>query len=161
MNKPTAFIGIDPGKSGAIALLAEDAAQVQVLDYPGTPDIAASIVRDWCAGFRVLLCALERVQAFPKQGASSTFVFGTNYGIWQGILATLGVPHVMPTPREWQKGLVRKTDGTDPKGRTLAVARRLFPPAQFPAVDISRKKHDGRADALLLAWWARKQTVSQ
>jgi crossover junction endodeoxyribonuclease RuvC len=58
----------------------------------------------------------------------------------------------MPKPREWQKGLVRPSDGKDPKERSLTVARRLFPDAE-----LSRKKDHNRADALLLAWWARKQ----
>jgi crossover junction endodeoxyribonuclease RuvC len=88
----------------------------------------------------------------PKQGVTSVFSFGENFGIWQGILAALGIPFLMPRPREWQKGLVRPSDGHDTKSRSLAVARRLFPDAP-----LAKKKDHNRADALLLAWWSRKQ----
>ena len=147
--KPTAYLGIDPGQSGAIALLSEE--QVLVEDWPGDPNAAADVLREWLGQYRVDLAALERVNAMPKQGVSSTFKLGCNLGAWQGILAALGLPYLMPTPQEWQKGLVKKSDGPDPKARSLAVARRLFPDAV-----LSRKSDHGRADALLLAWFAKQ-----
>jgi len=146
-----AYAGIDPGNSGAIAFLLSDDLP-RVYDWPGDASAAAEIVKDLHSECRVQLAALEKVHSMPKQGISSTFKFGVNFGIWQGILAMIGWPHLMPRPQEWQKGLVSKTDGPDPKSRSLAVARRLF-----PDVDLSKKKHDGRADALLLAWWAKQQ----
>jgi crossover junction endodeoxyribonuclease RuvC len=123
-----------------------------VAGWPGDAKAAADLLWEWTL-HNPQLAALERVNAMPKQGVSSTFKFGANYGIWQGLLAAYGVPHVMPTPREWQKGLVRKSDGPDPKSRSLAVARRLF-----PDVDLHRKKDSDKADALLLAWWAKQQS---
>ena len=113
---------------------------------------AADILQEGIKQHSVELVALERVNAMPKQGVSSTFKLGQNVGAWQGILAALGLPYLMPTPREWQKGLVKKSDGPAPKARSLAVARRLFPDAK-----LSRKRDHGRADALLLAWWVKKQ----
>ena len=80
------------------------------------------------------------------------FTFGRNLGAWEGLLAALHISYVMPAPQQWQRGLIMPSDGADPKARSLAVARRLFPDA-----DLSRKKDHGRADALLLAWWARRQ----
>ncbi|MFO7877087.1 MAG: hypothetical protein R6U55_10955 [Desulfovermiculus sp.] len=146
-----AHIGIDPGQSGAVALLPVDDLP-QINDWPGDPSAAAEIIRDWSMGYQIQLVALESVHAMPKQGVASTFKFGANFGAWQGILAALGLPYLMPRPTEWQKGLVRKSDGADPKARSLAVARRLFPDAE-----LSKKKDHGRADALLLAWWASLQ----
>lgn len=51
------------------------------------------------------------------------------------------------------EALPKASDDQDAKARSLAVARRLF-----PDVSLSRKKDHGKADALLLAWWARVQT---
>jgi crossover junction endodeoxyribonuclease RuvC len=79
------------------------------------------------------------------------FTFGRSFGEWLGILAALGIPHVLVTPRQWQRGLVRPSDGPDPKCRSLAVARRLF-----PDIDLHRKKDHHCADALLIAYWAKK-----
>ncbi len=149
--KIKAVIGIDPGKTGAAALLPAEGEPL-IMDWPGDPVAAAEILRDWSMEFDAQLVALESVHAMPKQGVSSTFSFGQNLGQWQGIVSALGLPCMMPRPAEWQKGMIRKADGRDTKARSLTVARRLFPEA-----DLSRKKDHGRADALLLAWWARQQ----
>lgn len=147
--KERAWIGIDPGKSGAIALITRDGQLVT--DWPGDAAGAAELLLTWRLEYNVELVALERVGSMPGQGVKSMFSFGENFGTWQGILAALGIPYVMPRPQEWQKGLVIAGDG-DAKARSLAVARRLFPDAE-----LDRKKDHGRADSLLLAWWARKQ----
>ena len=147
--KPKAWVGIDPGKTGAAALIYEAGEVVE--DWPGSAIDAAEILTEWRLTWAIQLVALERVHAMPKQGVSSTFSFGQNFGQWDGIIATLALPCLQPTPQEWQKGIVRKSDGKDAKERSLVAARRLFPDAE-----LSRKKDNGRADALLMAWWARQ-----
>lgn len=148
--KERAWVGIDPGKEGAAALIYRDGQVVS--DWPGCPSEAAELLLSWRTEFNVELAALENVHSMPGQGVKSMFSFGQNFGQWQGILAALSVPCLQPNPRDWQKGLVNNSDGPDAKARSLAVARRLF-----PDVDLSRKKDHGKADALLLAWWARRQ----
>jgi len=148
--KGKAYVGVDPGKSGALALITGDHYEVQ--DYPGDPAQVVDIMRSWAVGFHIRLAALEKVGARPGQGVVSMFTFGQNLGAYQGILAALGIPFTMPTPQQWQKGLVDHKAGPDPKARSLVTARRLFPNAE-----LSRQKDHGRADALLMAFWARNQ----
>jgi len=148
--KQKAWIGIDPGINGAAALIHEYGEEV--FDWPGDPGLAADKIEQWLLEYNIRLAALENVHAMPKQGVSSTFKFGQNLGQWQGILATLDIPYLMPGPREWQKGLVKPSDGKNPKARSLTVARRLFPDVELPRVADHNK-----ADALLLAWWAKQQ----
>ncbi len=148
--KTKAYIGIDPGKGGAAALIHSDGELL--LDWPGDIALAADVLLEWKSEFIVQLAALEKVTARPGQGVVSMFSFGQNLGAWQGILSAFGIPYLMPTPQAWQKGLVDRKSGKDSKERSLATARRLF-----PELDLSLKKHHGRADALLLAWWARQQ----
>jgi len=149
----TAFLGIDPGKSGAVALLGPDNLAL-VEPWPGDPVAAADLLRSWHAQNQITMAALERVSSRPGQGVASVFSFGSNYGQWQGILAALAIPFTMPTPQAWQRGLIVPSDGPDPKARSLAVARRLF-----PTVDLHRKCDHGKADALLLALHARKEAL--
>lgn len=137
--------GIDPGTTGAIAFLNENNS-IELFDYPGDPVSAAEIISDWTNNHIVRLIVLERVSAMPKQGVSSVFKLGHNFGCWDGILSALNIPFIIEPPRVWQKGLIRKTDGLDPKSRAIAVAKRLFPTAP-----IKLKKHHNRADALLMA----------
>lgn len=146
--KLKASIGIDPGKSGAAALFHTEG--FEVFDWPGDSGLASDLIRSCLARYDILLAALEKVSARPGQGVVSMFSLGQNFGIWQGILSTLYIPYMMPTPRQWQKGLVDKKSGSDPKTRSLTTARRLFPNAP-----LDRKKDHGRADALLLAFWAK------
>jgi hypothetical protein len=146
-----AFMGIDPGASGAAALITADG-QALVRDYPGDPSLAAELIRTWRIEYRIELAALESVHAMPKQGVSSMFKLGANFGAWLGILAALGVPHVLVRPQEWQRGILTKGDGLDTKIRSLTAARR-----QWPDVELGRKKDHGRADALHLAAYARQR----
>lgn len=151
--RPIAFIGIDPGASGCAAIISDSGHDL--FDWPGDPALVVPRLKDWLARFDVRLAALEKVGAMPGQGVVSMFSFGRNVGEWGGILVALGIPFTCPRPQEWQKGLVDKKAGKDAKTAALATARRLFPGA-----DLGRKKHHGRADALLLAWWARRQMVT-
>ena len=145
-----AYVGIDPGKGGASALITSEG-EVVTVDYPGDVTLAADLLRGWKIEFDIRLAALESAHSMPGQGVKSVFSFGRNFGAWEGILAALGIPYALVSPREWQKGMVKPSDGSDPKTRSLAVARRLF-----PSVDLSHKKDHGRADSLLLAYWARR-----
>ncbi len=149
------WLGIDPGASGAAALITADG-QALVQDYPGDPSLAADLVRQWRADHQIQLAALESVHAMPKQGVSSMFKLGANFGAWLGLLAALGVPHVLVRPQEWQRGILTKGDGPDTKAQSLAAARR-----QWPDMELGLKRHHGRADALHLAAYAMRWNHGQ
>jgi len=100
----TAYHGVDPGAAGAIALIRPDKLAIVEL-WPDDPVAAADLLRSWHAQHQITLASLERVSSGPGHGVASVFSFGANYGQWQGILAALGIPFVMPTPQAWQKGL--------------------------------------------------------
>jgi len=149
--KSKAFIGIDPGKTGVAALVTHASAH-EILDYPGDPSLIVDRLRSWKLSYEIVMVALEKVSARPGQGVVSMFTFGRNLGAWEGIISAFGIPFMMPTPRQWQKGIIDQKAGADPKARSLNTARRLFPDAE-----LTRKKDHGRADALLLAFWASRQ----
>ena len=145
-----AWIGVDPGRGGAVALLPQESS-AKVVEYPGDARLASEVLQGWLIDYDIQLVAIEAAASRPGQGVRSVFTFGRSFGEWLGILAALGIPHVLVTPRQWQRGLVRPSDGPDPKSRSLTVARRLF-----PDIDFSRKKDHHRSDALLLAYWAKQ-----
>jgi crossover junction endodeoxyribonuclease RuvC len=142
-------IGIDPGKSGAMALLGNGAYR-EVRDWDGGPTMAQALSL-WLDLYPVALVGLERVHSMPKQGVRSTFSFGENFGWWQGALDAFRAPWRAVTPQAWMKGLVPPKRGpTDKPG--LLVAERLFPDAPLAGPRGGAK--DGRADALLIGYWA-------
>ena len=97
------FAGVDPGQTGAIAVISETDQVVVVADFPGDEASLALMIRGWRWLNQIELAALEKVNAMPKQGVSSTFKFGVNVGTWRGVLATLQIPFLEPRPTEWQK----------------------------------------------------------
>jgi crossover junction endodeoxyribonuclease RuvC len=139
------IMGIDPGKSGAAALVGNNE-YIDHVDWTDGPSVAEKI-REWKFKHGITYAVLERVHAMPKQGVSSTFSFGQNYGWWKGLLDSLGIAWTEATPQQWQKGVVPKR-GNDNDKPSLTIARRMFPDAP-----LSRKKDHGRADALLIASW--------
>jgi crossover junction endodeoxyribonuclease RuvC len=143
------FLGIDPGATGALALIS-DTGEAQVVDWQGDERAMAAHLSLWLDLYGPpASVALERQQSMPKQGVASVFKLGANYGIWLGLLAAYGLPTILPRPCDWKKGYVpAKSD----KDASLAVARRLF-----PTVPLGLKKHHGRAEALLLADFARRE----
>lgn len=148
-----ATIGIDPGKHGSFCLLTQDRGII-FHDWPKNNDLASYYknLSNLFNRFDVLMCVLERVHAMPKQGVSSTFSFGMNFGIWQGWLLTWSVPHMLVPPQTWMKGLFSKADGQTTKQKVHSVAKRMFPDAELtgPMGGIL----DGRSDSLMMAYYA-------
>jgi crossover junction endodeoxyribonuclease RuvC len=146
------IIGIDPGASGAIALLV-GRELVSVHDMPTvTVERNKSQKRQVCpAGLSLLMQQLsphkaicEKVGAMPGQGVSSMFSFGRSVGIIEGVLAARQIPVTFVTPQSWQKqsGAAKGKDGS--RQRVME----LFP---SQANLFARVKDDGRADAVLIA----------
>ncbi len=143
------FAGIDPGQTGAFAIINSELEVLALEDWPGDTESAASIFRSLYLEHHPNLVCLESVSAMPKQGVVSMFKLGHNLGSWQGIISTLGVKYRLVRPREWQNKIFDPATGKEPKQRSLTTARRLFPDSE-----LHLKKHHGRSDALLLAVFA-------
>ena len=77
--KQKPYIGIDPGKTGAAALIASDGTN-DLLDYPGDPTGIVAKFREWLLSHEVIMAALEKVSARPGQYVVSMFIFGRNLG---------------------------------------------------------------------------------
>lgn len=151
--------GIDPGLSGALGVLRGRYAEVHDLPVMGTGAktmlngaALAALLRETRAEHLVI----ERQQAFPAQGRSSTFKFGTVYGQILGVVEALGISHELVSPGAWKRDM--KVSGGDDKAkkeRARQKALELFPGLY---ADLSRKMDHNRAEALLLArWWAEKK----
>jgi hypothetical protein len=138
---------------GAIAQLNYMGHYMGVWDLPVARDhkrswidggMLADILANLAAGAD---CYIEAVHAMPKQGVSSSFQFGTGYGSIIGCLQALRYRIEFVPPTQWKKDL-NLGRGSD-KDAALHRARQLFPTAP-----LSLKKHEGRAEALLIAHWA-------
>ena len=144
------FVGIDPGKSGALAVIFDTGAiHIETFDEKQYAETLQYIHRtgEYCA------CALERVSAMPGQGVTGMFNFGANYGFIQGLLVANEIPFELVMPRKW-KG---EFGVTGDKNKSIAVAQRLFPTTSLLRTSKCKKPDDGIAEALLLAEYARRK----
>ena len=149
------FIGIDPGQSGAIAFLYNrgGVSSDRVFDCPLTAFEAVALVERNTAG--ELFAVIEKVHAFYKSSAKSAFCFGENFGMWQGVIASMGISYDFVTPAKWQKEVfdsAKKLKTT--KLQSFERATRLFPGAELKTA--RGKVLDGRCDALLIAEYCRR-----
>ena len=146
-------LGLDPGLTGAVALLDITGECVLLTDLPIIRDKSLAWVDGSqlqgmlldAIGGRQCRAVVERVSAMPRQGVASSFGFGVGFGSILSVLQTLLLPLELVTPAVWKRAMGLTSD----KRASLDRARLLFPTA-----DLSLAKHDGRAEALLLAHWA-------
>jgi len=150
------FIGIDPGNTGAVALLDEKGNCLTIEDFD-TPGFMGWRL-DIPGGNSDFRAAVEKVSAMPKQGVATTFKFGTAYGFALGMLAAYGIKFELVVPSKWQAALYDSaTRSDDRKKDNLRLARRLFP--EVVEKYLRREKDHNRADALLIAEYCRRMTL--
>ena len=106
------YLGIDPGKTGAMAVLDKGGEFVEVIDFEEV------LPRIRLLAKTVKFAYLEEVHAMPGQGVSSTFTFGENSGWWKGILQAFEIPFKTIRPQDWQKVLFRSV-GSSPRSPDL------------------------------------------
>lgn len=155
-----ATIGIDPGTTGAVAVINEGS--VHVFDVPtikmkiGKTTRArlddhglVDLLRALFATYSPELVILEQCQSFGKMAHHTNFLLGEVYGATRMALAASDLPFELVSPTKWKKALGAPTD---------KEASRLFAIRQFPEWRnlFARKMDHNRAEAALLALYAER-----
>ncbi len=156
---PSAYIGIDPGAGGAIALMTmAPKYDIAVLDMPVHEingkrriDLHALVrlLREWREGAHAIV---ENVGAMPGQAPNAMFSFGFAAGAVQTAVVAAEIPFTLVTPQTWKKsyGL---PGGRENKDVSRQKASMMFP---SHAHLWARKKDNDRAEAVLLAHYGSK-----
>jgi crossover junction endodeoxyribonuclease RuvC len=145
----THYIGIDPGLTGAVAIVDRRGDLIDVYDMPVVAGQVNAV--ELAQSFDTFpadeqIVAIERVASRPGQGVAGVFRFGVSYGIVVGVVGALGHRTLHPTPSKWKADMGLNAD----KERSRKAAIDRWPKrADF----FKRKKDDGRAEAALLALW--------
>lgn len=141
------YIGIDPGKSGALAII--DRNMMNLIPFSETDYINAIKV----VPSELTVACVEHVGAMPGQGVTSMFNFGQNFGYIKGLLEAFQIPYELVRPQKWKK----EFGITGDKNRSVEVCKRLFPSVSLRRTERCRKDDDGMAEALLMAEYARRR----
>lgn len=153
------IIGVDPGLHGAVALYRSEK-DFGVFDMPTFElvrnnkkkhELDPHTLARLLTPYRLATAWLEQVGSMPGQGVSSVFSFGKSYGIVIGVLATLGIPYNFVTPQVWKKAMQVPAS----KDAARARASQLLP---LHTNKWNLVKHDGRAEAALIALYGFRQT---
>ena len=152
------IVGIDPGLSGALAILDHD--DVLLLEDLPTVQFSDARIKHRLDGVGltamlkpyavdVLLAIVEKVAARPGEAPSGAFSFGYSSGVIAGVLGALQIPITTVQPAVWKKAMGLGSS----KDLSRARALELFPAM---ADKLARKKDHDRAEALLMAEWGRR-----
>ena len=149
------IIGIDPGLSGAIAILENNKIK-ELFEMPVMPEgkknkrqlNSAQLVKLLKDNFdkkEEISVVVEQVNAMPGQGVTSMFNFGQTFGAIKGICAALGLPIFFVRPAKWKKHFELINSSKD-ASRTKAIE-------MYPAISdqLSKKKDVNKSDAILIA----------
>ena len=168
------YIGIDPGLSGAVGIIDDPSGNpehapwsVSVFDTPTVLVEGEKTKRKFLIGAMALLlkpfalrqdtlAILENVHSMPEQGIASAFNFGEGKGMWEGILTAFEIPMELVSPQRWKKAIM--ADQGKEKSAARFKAMQLFPSI---ADKLKLVKHDGRAEALLMAEYGRRLRKGQ
>ena len=148
-------IGIDPGLSGAIAILKDN----KVLNLFEMPVMAegkknkrqlnsaqlAKLIKNNIEIDEEVSVVVEQVNAMPGQGVTSMFNFGQTFGAIKGICATLDLPIYFVRPSKWKKHFELINSSKD-ASRTKAIE-------MYPSLsnNLAKKKDVNKSDAILIA----------
>ena len=146
------YVGIDPGKSGALAIIdADGKVRIVSFDLKEYRSILMSKIINLDRDQYTIW--IEQVHAMPGQGVTSMFHFGENFGQICGLLVGLGLEYNLVTPAKWKKSV----EVTHDKETSIIKAEELYPEAPLLRTSRSRVPDNNRAEALLIAHYARLQ----
>lgn len=160
------ILGIDCGRTGAVAALRDDGNYLDLEDLPIVFHGAAAwvdgpillqLVRKW-RGTDKVTAFVEFTHAMPDMGSVANNSKGMTLG---STLSTLQIVGVKIKPVEavvWKRALgllMPKASDDEKKAASLSRARKLFPRAP-----LELGKHHNRAEALLIAKYGQ-QTMAQ
>ena len=148
------IFGFDPGKSGAWGAITHTGAYHSCGDmlHGDKGILTEEIWAEICLARDGQDCEIvvEAVHSMPRDGVRQAFSFGTSYGAVLGLAQRFRAPWHFVSPRVWKRAMELDND----KDKSLALARELWPTAP-----LARKKDNGRAEALLMAEWLRRENV--
>jgi crossover junction endodeoxyribonuclease RuvC len=163
------IIGIDPGLKGAIGVLCSDGSygvyDIPVMSVEKSNKKIKNMI-DLIA-LNKLVCAIvdsnidrqieawvELVNAMPGQGVTSMFSMGRGLGNIEMVLTCYQIPINWVSPQKWKKEVIFGA-GSD-KLISVDKAKELFPLCELETK--RGRKLDGRAEAMLIAEYGRRQT---
>lgn len=161
------ILGVDPGVRGALAFLGTDGA-LKVHDMPIRqamrtgkvkneidPVGLQKIVRSGVPADQTALVVMEDLNTFAGGSVQTMGSLEATKAVIRTVMELNRLDVAFISPRTWQSFFgIKRTQSSDTKEQSLKLARELYGRDHCPLA-----KHDGRADAILIARYAARNLV--
>ena len=159
------IIGIDPGLSGAIAVM-HDKKVMNMYDMPVMAEgkknkrqlnssQLVNIIKEKINEDEDTIVVVEQVNAMPGQGVTSMFNFGQTFGAIKGVCAALKLPIFFVRPSKWKKHFELINSSKD-SSRTRVIE--MYPKLSS---QLTKKKDVNKSDAILIARFFAETRLSE
>ena len=147
------YLGIDPGFSGALAVLNDNLdiihyQDMHIIQVAGKRELNEPEIRDifnkFSPHYTKLTVGIEKSQTMPNQGVVSSGRYMASYGFLRGLCVGMGLPYILIRPPSWKKAML--SDMPKEKGSSIQKVGQLY-----PHINLTRKKDHGISDAILIA----------
>lgn len=166
-----AWIGIDPGKSdNGLGVIRGDGQGVQRITSVGMPEdeggqidaIRGLIGQLGAEGVESIQVIIEQINAMPTDGNRQAFTFGRFYQLARTVIRCLDLPLHEVSPSAWKRrifGTVSYPEGMTRAQRRAAGKKAAVERAHqwFPGAEMQGPHKPGQAEAILLAWYGRRE----
>ncbi len=156
------IIGIDPGVTGAYAILEPDGVLLTVEDLPisewgrakwtDAQTLCSALFR-WLEG-KPARAVVEHTHAMPQMGTIAANSKGMTLGSVLAALQMAGIGFELVSPASWKNDLGLAGGKTDRDRKRLALQRAR---CLYPCDALEREKDHNRGEAILIAHWARER----
>ena len=160
------YIGIDLGLSGGIVMLDENQKVIYkyvmpVIKIKGKSEydvkrivyIFQNLLHSTLEPDNIFT-VLEKQHVRPVSGKRASFMTGFGFGLFQGILESIGMGYEIVKPQTWMKEL--EIDSKDSKG-SIPFCQRKWPDVNWKATERCTKAHDGLTDGAGLALYCYRR----
>lgn len=155
-----AWMGIDPGQKGGIALLTGGRAYGwEMPELGGWVDLC-ELLRECRSMADEIYVAVEHVHSMPTDSAQAAFTFGMGVGATEALCVSMGMHLWRVAPTRWRRlvGIAPYFHTTDRAQRKRELKRRSMEMAKllYPEAIIRSRWTEGVAEALLIATACRR-----
>ena len=164
------YLGIDPGKDGAFAVLDENYKIIEVFVMPTIGDkriYDKQGIRGILFAYPYEYIVLERPSNMYGYSKSAAESISHCIGLLEGMIFVMGTAHTLVPPTKWQpiawgdtpRQYKAKDEAgkkfSDPKATSMLAAINFYPTYEFRQMGMRGKllknRHDGVVDAVLMA----------
>ena len=165
-------IGVDPGLTGAVAVLRDGTELLSLFDMPVMQSGAGGSrvqkivdgkklhqILSGCSFYatyqfnksavvELTYALVERTTAMPGQGVSSMYSMGHSRGVAEGVLGSLNIETYLVPAAVWKRNMGYSANKEPIRAEMMQV---------FPSAQLHLKKHADRAEALAMALYLYRQ----